>query len=187
MVNAMVGLCQCGCGEPAPISHYNSKPRGYVKGEPRKYVQGHHMRRTLDSLILASELEHAWAAGILDGEGSIQISRQRLGHTLTVSVGQSGKAGIPAAMLVKLKSHYGGSLVPHRRVRVADDGCIRKTHHHWAVVSRDAEVFLRSVAPYVVQKRDQVELALAYRENAVGKGKFDEAACYRDLLKAAKR
>lgn len=35
------GLCMCGCGEPAPISTYTSRPRGYVKGEPRRFIHGH--------------------------------------------------------------------------------------------------------------------------------------------------
>lgn len=34
-------LCMCGCGQPAPISTYNDKRKGYVVGVPKRYVSGH--------------------------------------------------------------------------------------------------------------------------------------------------
>jgi hypothetical protein len=34
-------LCECGCGQLAPISAYNSAPRGYVSGQPRRFIHGH--------------------------------------------------------------------------------------------------------------------------------------------------
>jgi len=38
------GLCQCGCGGLAPLSPYNDASRGYVKGQPMRYIKGHHQR-----------------------------------------------------------------------------------------------------------------------------------------------
>lgn len=35
------GLCQCGCGLPAPISPITDQNRGYIKGQPRKFIFGH--------------------------------------------------------------------------------------------------------------------------------------------------
>lgn len=32
-------LCECGCGNPAPIS--NATRRGYKNGEPQRYIHGH--------------------------------------------------------------------------------------------------------------------------------------------------
>lgn len=37
----MAKLCECGCGEPAPIAQANSIKYGYVKGEPTRFVRGH--------------------------------------------------------------------------------------------------------------------------------------------------
>jgi len=37
-------LCECGCGEPAPISPRNHSAHGYVKGEARRFVHGHNTR-----------------------------------------------------------------------------------------------------------------------------------------------
>ena len=38
------GYCHCGCGEKTRISHTTDRAHGYVKGEPRSYVQGHHFK-----------------------------------------------------------------------------------------------------------------------------------------------
>jgi hypothetical protein len=37
-------LCECGCGEPAPIATMTSRRSGWVKGEPVRFVHGHHAR-----------------------------------------------------------------------------------------------------------------------------------------------
>lgn len=37
-------LCECGCGQPAPIATKTDAARGYVAGEPRRFVAGHHGR-----------------------------------------------------------------------------------------------------------------------------------------------
>jgi hypothetical protein len=39
-----IRLCDCGCGEAAPIATQTSKAQGYVKGEPMRFVKGHHVR-----------------------------------------------------------------------------------------------------------------------------------------------
>jgi len=36
--------CACGCGEPVPARKANCTARGYVKGEPCRYVAGHSSR-----------------------------------------------------------------------------------------------------------------------------------------------
>ena len=35
------GLCQCGCGQPAPIAKRTVSSRGRFKGQPMKYIRGH--------------------------------------------------------------------------------------------------------------------------------------------------
>lgn len=37
-------LCECGCGEAAPIATRTSARQGYVKGQPRRFINGHQMR-----------------------------------------------------------------------------------------------------------------------------------------------
>jgi hypothetical protein len=40
-----VKLCECGCGKPAPIAEMTNVKRGYVKGEPRRFVAGHNFKK----------------------------------------------------------------------------------------------------------------------------------------------
>ena len=37
-------LCECGCGEPAPLAIKTDRRRGWVKGEPLRFVYGHNAR-----------------------------------------------------------------------------------------------------------------------------------------------
>lgn len=40
------GLCMCGCGERTPLARHSSTERGWVRGEPIKYVPTHGARAT---------------------------------------------------------------------------------------------------------------------------------------------
>ena len=37
-------LCECGCGEPAPIAKVTNRRKGHIKGEPIRFVNGHNQR-----------------------------------------------------------------------------------------------------------------------------------------------
>jgi hypothetical protein len=39
------GLCECGCGGKAPIAKGTNRKRGYVKGQPQRFIFGHSGRR----------------------------------------------------------------------------------------------------------------------------------------------
>lgn len=39
-----VKLCECGCGEPAPIAKHTVTKLGYVKGQPIRFINGHHFK-----------------------------------------------------------------------------------------------------------------------------------------------
>lgn len=52
-----VKLCECGCGNPAPISPRTSTEQGYTKGRPRRFVQGHNQSH----YPMASLEERFWA------------------------------------------------------------------------------------------------------------------------------
>lgn len=41
----MAALCECGCGRETSIAKYSDPRYGYVKGEPVRYIRGHHFRR----------------------------------------------------------------------------------------------------------------------------------------------
>ena len=45
-----LGICGCGCGEATPISSRTDAGKGYVKGQPRRWVPGHNRRGIKHSL-----------------------------------------------------------------------------------------------------------------------------------------
>lgn len=77
-------LCECGCGQPAPIAGQTDLKRGYVKGEPRRFVKGHQRkpkRAIADRFAAKVDLNgpvpecapelgqcHLWTAGLM-GKG----------------------------------------------------------------------------------------------------------------------
>lgn len=40
-----VGLCQCGCGQSTPLARQTDKQKGWVKGQPVKFILNHHTRQ----------------------------------------------------------------------------------------------------------------------------------------------
>lgn len=42
MIAAAVKLCECGCGEPAPVAARTC--RGRIAGQPIRFIHGHHLR-----------------------------------------------------------------------------------------------------------------------------------------------
>jgi hypothetical protein len=44
-MSAPYGYCQCGCGQPTKITRTQDPSRGLFKGQPRKYLTGHHRRK----------------------------------------------------------------------------------------------------------------------------------------------
>lgn len=40
-----LGYCQCGCGKKTKIIDWNNAKHGLVRGEPRRFVQGHSSRK----------------------------------------------------------------------------------------------------------------------------------------------
>ena len=42
MTQPTTGMCQCGCGQPAPVAQRNED--GYLKGEPKRFILGHSTR-----------------------------------------------------------------------------------------------------------------------------------------------
>ncbi|MDY0188920.1 MAG: hypothetical protein RBR16_13470 [Syntrophus sp. (in: bacteria)] len=37
-------LCECGCGEPAPIAKKTERKWGSVKGQPKRFIAGHNLK-----------------------------------------------------------------------------------------------------------------------------------------------
>lgn len=48
-------LCDCGCGNHAPLAKQTDRKRGYVKGEPLKFIAGHNIARPIANVIKKCE------------------------------------------------------------------------------------------------------------------------------------
>jgi hypothetical protein len=62
-------LCECGCGDPAPISKETSRTHGYVRGEPRRFIKGHQRRGSTHSPETRAKISAA-KAGKPSGRGN---------------------------------------------------------------------------------------------------------------------
>lgn len=45
----LIGLCECGCGEPAPIAKRTDSIKGWKKGQPIRFIKGHQSRGRIHS------------------------------------------------------------------------------------------------------------------------------------------
>lgn len=109
----------------------------------------------------------AWAAGILDGEGSIMLNhRKRYARwedwTLRVTV-----TNTDPRMLERMREMFGGSIQPLHKATQPH----WKPSWAWVVTARKAEACLRLMLPWLVTKRDRAELAILSRQH-IGRGKW---------------
>lgn len=79
------GYCHCGCGEKAGLRRvhkYKNGIRVLFKGEPRKFITGHHTRKSPEEYVVDENGCWVWQRAIRDtGYGSISINgKQMLAH-----------------------------------------------------------------------------------------------------------
>jgi len=53
-------LCECGCGEPAPIAARNWHSKGITKGQALRFICGHHRRGKIQSKEEKSKRVKTW-------------------------------------------------------------------------------------------------------------------------------
>lgn len=72
MTDIPIGCCQCGCGQKTRISPQNSAEKGWVKGQPVRFITGHNAR------VLPVEIEPPNPSGVCQcGCGQpTQLARQ---------------------------------------------------------------------------------------------------------------
>lgn len=104
--------------------------------------------------------EAAYAAGLFDGEGCVLIAYPRSGnksrrryHRLDVSVSNTD-----IRALVWLKEHFEGRINKLSRFGRSRDAW------QWRANDGTAETFLQTILPFVIIKREQVEIAIAFRQ-----------------------
>jgi hypothetical protein len=112
---------------------------------------------------MPTEIDNAWAAGIMDGEGYACLIQfpQREG---TSWAGHVGVNNTDPRMLRKLQECYGGKISrmsePPTYAKIKGN----KPVFTWRLNGRFAEPFLRMILPHLVCKKDQAEVYLLYVE-----------------------
>lgn len=133
-----------------------------------------------DSITLSS-VDASWLAALIDGEGCIQIHRQRRlrgadSFQVDVSVGMKDAGMVKRAYEITNRGSWG---IQNRGV------------WDWSVRGQQAADLLRAIFPYLILKRGQASLACMLaddlRERAFSKKNpvTPEAVDYRDAIKTA--
>lgn len=104
--------------------------------------------------LMNSGEKKAYAAALVDGEGTIRVTRLLSGHRPTYYP-DTEVANTNRSLLLFLQRNYGGAIGPiplkkgHKRV------------YRWRVRRAEAKYFLHQIEPYLIAKRAQAKLALA--------------------------
>ena|SRR3990167_370631 len=114
---------------------------------------------------------YAWAAGFIDGEGTITLKRTKAPSSATkihyqpyVALGQANHVGHYEAVRL-LKELFGGSIYEYHPKPP------RVNHLTWRVVSQDAIKCLEKVRPYLKVKQRHADLIISYYQTAGQKPK----------------
>lgn len=112
---------------------------------------------------MASKLDYAWAAGIVDGEGAISMTRARVGVNRRTT--PSFQVRISVRMtheptIRRLHAIFGGTVT----VAKARDTERHKPAFGWYAGDLLTVEALKKIRPYMTTKKKQAELVLEYRE-----------------------
>lgn len=77
------GLCQCGCGETAPIARRSSSQRGYVRGQSTRFMPGHN-KRLIRTRGISVSVSGCWVwTGRTDANGYGRVgTKSELAHRI---------------------------------------------------------------------------------------------------------
>ncbi len=131
-----------------------------------------------------TNVELAWAAGFIDGEGCIGIWKRKDRPSYRFHIQVENTDFRP---LNKLCSMFGGSVWTSKRVKKF------KTLYGWKIEGQKAAQVLNLVFPYLIVKKEQAEVAIEYAnyrwssEYKRGPGQEQQNSEFSDALKLLKR
>ncbi|MBU0791738.1 MAG: LAGLIDADG family homing endonuclease, partial [Gammaproteobacteria bacterium] len=144
-------------------------------------------------VIHASDVELAWVAGIIDGEGCISVIKSKVNkkegvyfrYQLNIYVGMIHK---PTIYRIKDIFKFG-----HLAKDDRGSECSR-TRFIWGVSCNQAEAVLKAILPFMITKKEEARVALEFQENTdrsggkyPSKGEWKKREYYRQRLKKLKR
>lgn len=98
----------------------------------------------------------AYIAGFFDGEGCIRIKKANQGGNSYYIIAHL--TNTYPKTLKEVKQLFGGSM------RVQEKG-VNKKVYNWSITSDEASDFLRTLLPFLKEKRPQAVLALRFHKN----------------------
>lgn len=111
------------------------------------------------------ERDIIWAAGFIDGEGTITFKRynrnSQINYQPYMCCSQVNKPKQIEAVLL-LKTLFGGSVYSYRQKSGAKNDVVQ-----WSIVSRKAEAAIRLLRPFLKVKQEQADLAISFYEKMV--------------------
>ena len=117
------GYCLCGCDQKTSICDRNDNRRGYIKGQPHKYITGHHqVINELNTNMFKKLSNGCWEwQGLLDSGGYGRIKYKRQAMTAHRAFYLHTIGNIPEEYVIdhlchnKCKICKGGSNCQHRK------------------------------------------------------------------------
>ena len=111
---------------------------------------------------------YAYAAGMMDGDGCIQISQRRTEnknyYSLRVSVTQVTE-GVP----IWFVRNFGGRVDKFYATKER-----RQNLYRWSMDSSKASDFLQKILPYLVEKTERAKLGIQFQATLIYKGFADK-------------
>ncbi|KKM80336.1 hypothetical protein LCGC14_1340920 [marine sediment metagenome] len=116
---------------------------------------------------MTDDVAAAYAAGVIDSDGSIYVSKSNGHHQLGVKIGM-----LKSEAVDYIQANFGGNV--HTSFHKAS----RKTQFVWVLSGKGAQTFLNRIKSYLTVKQAQAELALHYpvgvRSQFVSEEVFDQ-------------
>ena len=185
------GFCHCGCGEKTPISKKTDSRFGAVKGEPRKFIYSHHLRRNRkpywsdeDGCFLVPLTQGAVAKVDEQDVGIVSRHSWSLSHGGYAHAGSQGKSLVMHRVLLNPPNnlqvdHINGDRLDNRRsnLRLATSVDNARNRRDWG----NGRSGFIGVKPY---RRGGFESVIRDGEKDVYLGLFSdatEAAIFRDV------
>ena len=96
-----------------------------------------------------------YLAGFFDGDGNILIYKPKT----TDWVVEAKITQIQTPALKEFRKLFGGGIY-----WISTKTTIYNGFYQWRVVSKKAYIFLKEIEPYLIQKREEAKIAIAFRE-----------------------
>jgi hypothetical protein len=128
---------------------------------------------------MPSRTDYAWAAGIIDGEGTIAMTRQRPGVNKRTTLGFQVRITVVMthrSTIRRLRRLFGGLVAPAAKPRSSK----HKPAYRWYAGDVLAEAVLKKITRYMITKRFQAALVLKYRRRCCATHSY--RSCPADLI-----